>query len=742
ATPADWKEGLVVDGKGGSLEVDVTGSGWLGAWIDFNGDGLFSGSGEMIINQAVTSGKQPCSFDIPAGALSAPLYVRFRLYGEEPPVPQLAYKGTAENGEVEDMRFDFGTSPGTIGDRVWLDENSDGVQDAGEVGISGITVLLKDSGGTTVDTAVTDSNGNYMFKNVASGTYTVQVDTLPAELSGLELIFDEDGTTASPNGETSVTVTAGGEHLTADFGYNWVVKDDTDNPEATDTGAIGDRIWNDADNDGVQDPNEVGIVGIEVNLWRDDNGDGIYDTSAGSVTTGPDGRYIFDGLAPDSYVVEVDTTDLATAGYNTTPTGDPDNTFDGKTTSPVIVAPGDVFVNADFGYNINTDGNLATPESGGGSAIGDTIFLDVNADGNFTAGTDQGIGGVSVVLKDNSGNILATAITLPSISVIDGYIDLDGDDVTAGTDTGDAGQLLGYTIINGMVDVDGNGSIDSSDDGNFGGIAVIDGRLNMDGNASVDVDDDGDLAGMYQFSGLPDGNYTVKVVDNANMLDGLDATAFPTGGSAYEGNPNLSGSDNFDQDFGYAPVGHSVGKGLIGDTIYLDSNDDGNFDAGEGIESVTVQLYDSTGSTLLATTSTDGYGRYEFANLDASATYQVHVDINTLPNGGTGLTNSIDPEGNVANQSTINLASDPDGVNDGINTAQDFGYTADTPNSISGTIWNDTNADGELSGETGVFSGVTVVLRDESTGNIVATTFTDASGNYSFGNLPDDTYTV
>ena len=566
--------------------------------------------------------------------------------------------------------------PAAIGNRVWLDENGDGMQDAGEAGISGVRVYV-DSNGDNAYTpgepnAVTDSNGNYLLKNLTPGNHAVRVDTTTLPDSGLNLIFDEDSDTASPDGKTSVTVTAGGSHLTAGFGYNWVSKGETDSPASGATGAIGDRIWNDADGDGVQDSNEVGIVGITVNLLTDDNGDGEYggsgDNPATTTTTGPDGRYIFDGLAPGSYVVEVVSSDLDTAGYNTIPTGDPDSNIppDGKTTSPVVLAPGDVFVNADFGYNVDDDTDPITVDKNSGFSIGDRIYLDADASGTYSV-VDTGIAGVSVVLEDASGNIIGTAIT--------------------------------------------------------------------------------DESGAYRFDGLPDDDYTVKVVDNANLLDGLSITADPDGGADNESNVTLSGN-NLDQDFGYAPTGHSGGEGLIGDRIFLDSGNgfggapDGDYDVGEGIEGVTVLLYDGTGATLLATTSTDKYGRYEFGNLDTSATYQVHVDTATLPNGGIGLTNSIDPDGSNDSVSTVDLNTETDGtVGDGIVLDQNFGYTAGTPNTISGTIWDDTNADGILNETGNGIFGVTVILRDNN-GNIVGTTVTNGSGNYRFGNLPNGTYTV
>ena len=61
------------------------------------------------------------------------------------------------------------------------------------------------------------------------------------------------------------------EHMSADFGYNWTSPDNTNGN--TGTGAIGDRVWIDADGDGLQDPNEAGLYNVPVEL----------------VTAGPDG---------------------------------------------------------------------------------------------------------------------------------------------------------------------------------------------------------------------------------------------------------------------------------------------------------------------------------------------------------------------------------------------------------------------------------------------------------------------
>ena len=52
----------------------------------------------------------------------------------------------------------------------------------------------------------------------------------------------------------------------------------------------------------------------------------------------------------------------------------------------------------------------------------------------------------------------------------------------------------------------------------------------------------------------------------------------------------------------------------IGDFVWLDTNGTGQQDAGEpGIAGVTVKLLDSTGTTVLQTTTTNGSGLYSFA---------------------------------------------------------------------------------------------------------------------------------
>ncbi|NCA82909.1 MAG: hypothetical protein EOM72_09225, partial [Opitutae bacterium] len=562
-----------------------------------------------------------------------------------------------ESGD-DDLTWDAGLyRPVSVGDYVWLDEDWDGVQDAGEAGIPNVRVDLLDSGLNVIAWTLTDLNGLYLFTDLPPGEYTVRVDTstLAPELAANQT-FDRDDLEPVPpprDHQATVTLVSGDAIRDVDFGYNW-------NPDGDPLGSIGDRIWVDADADGRQDPGEVGIPNVTVSLYIDAAGNGSYTTVVATTTTDASGFYIFPGLAAGAYVVRVDANTLP-AGYSQT--GDPDHfgtaatanpaqAGDHQTTAPIVLAPGDVFVNADFGYWFPTFSNL-----------GDLIYFDANADGVFNpADGDSAIPGVTVVLLNDLGQVIASTVT------------------------------------------------------------------------------DGGATNNYLFTGLPAGTYTVWVNDTGHVLNGLVQTGDPDGGLDSRSTTTLDGAtDDLRQDHGYTPDGHGPGLGLIGDTIFLDRDGDGAPGAGEGIEGVTVRLFDYTGLTLLATTVTGPNGLYYFGGLALDETYVVRVDVSTLPNGGTGLDNTVDPDTAGMGDSRSTVAISAGNV---IDLDQDFGYVAAVPNAIGGTLWRDCNADGTLDvDEDPRWEGVKIVLRDGN-GNIVGTAFTDAAGDYLFEGLPDGNYEV
>ena len=67
-------------------------------------------------------------------------------------------------------------TPINIGNFVWNDTNANGVQDAGELGLNGITVQLWNSTKSQlIDTATTNANGNYSLVAPVPGDYRVRV---------------------------------------------------------------------------------------------------------------------------------------------------------------------------------------------------------------------------------------------------------------------------------------------------------------------------------------------------------------------------------------------------------------------------------------------------------------------------------------------------------------------------------------------------------------------------------------
>ncbi|MCP4337105.1 MAG: hypothetical protein GY679_04650, partial [Mycoplasma sp.] len=185
------------------------------------------------------------------------------------------------------------TPPASLGDFVWLDSNENGIQDTGEPGISDVTVNLRDAATDKVlSTTVTDSSGYYGFTGLSPDDYVVEFE-LPEDYSftgqdqGSDDSADSDADTTTGRTGT-VTLSAGENNLTVDAGM-------ITSPLA----ALGDFVWYDADQDGVQGSGESGISGVTVKLINPTTG-AVIRTSA----TDGSGYYGFGSLVPGDYAVE------------------------------------------------------------------------------------------------------------------------------------------------------------------------------------------------------------------------------------------------------------------------------------------------------------------------------------------------------------------------------------------------------------------------------------------------------
>lgn len=86
----------------------------LYAWVDFNGNGDWTDTGERIFTyEALSAGANPLSFAVPPGATVGETYARFRCVSD---YEWLEPYGYAPNGEVEDYKVQIGSLPLDLGD--------------------------------------------------------------------------------------------------------------------------------------------------------------------------------------------------------------------------------------------------------------------------------------------------------------------------------------------------------------------------------------------------------------------------------------------------------------------------------------------------------------------------------------------------------------------------------------------------------------------------------------------------
>ncbi|HIE10490.1 MAG TPA: DUF11 domain-containing protein [Kiritimatiellae bacterium] len=80
-----------------------------------------------------------------------------------------------------DFSWDAGLylPPGVIGDYTWFDVNSNGIQEAGESGMSNVNVYLYDGDTNLVDATQSDGSGYYFFENVTPGSYFLKFEQPP-----------------------------------------------------------------------------------------------------------------------------------------------------------------------------------------------------------------------------------------------------------------------------------------------------------------------------------------------------------------------------------------------------------------------------------------------------------------------------------------------------------------------------------------------------------------------------------
>ncbi|GAB2558358.1 SdrD B-like domain-containing protein [Spirosoma areae] len=293
---------------------------------------------------------------------------------------------SGENNTTLDAGFFLPTAQ--LGDFVFEDSNRNGQQNTGEPGIPNVSVSLLSSG-TVVASTTTEVNGLYSFTGLTPGVpYSVSF-TAPTGYSATLQNIGPDATDSDGNPATGLTgvysLAANENNPTLDMGYFRPA-------------SLGDFVFADNNQNGIQDGGDTPIAGVTVTLLDGTN------TAIASTTTTVNGLYSFTGLTPGvPYSVSFTTP----AGYSATVSNAGNDVTDsdpvGGVTAPLTLTSGENNITLDAGYSI--------PKG----SIGSIVFTDVNRNGQRDP-EDGGIDGVTVRLlrETTPGNYTVVSTTITS----------------------------------------------------------------------------------------------------------------------------------------------------------------------------------------------------------------------------------------------------------------------------------------------------------------------------------------
>ncbi len=602
----------------------------------------------------------------------------------------------------------------TIGDRVFVDYDGDGVEDASEPGLAGVAVSLHDGDGQVIAATTTDENGSYAFGDVLPW-WGWSVEVIPPA-----------GYVSSRGERATVDTSAGVDRPDIDFALR--------PPPAEISGAV----VADLNNDGVYDPakGDSVIEGVGITLVGVDWSSNTFTLHT---VTNAAGQYSFADLAAGHYTI------LAAQ-----PTGFDDGVdvagslavVAGSDRIDVSLAPGDV-----------SEGNNFHDRSN--SMLAGVVFEDLNNNGRQERG-ELGIAGVHLTAAgtDTAGNPVGRTATTDADGLYrfnrlragrytitqtqpEGFFDgADSAGTAGGTATNDSVTDIvlsegrrgdGYNFgelpscsVSGVVHDDAGIPIPGVSV-TLDGLDVF-GRL-ISRSASTATD------GSYRFDDLAQGEYTLRQSQPDAYADGF-AQAGSIGGvvdGVVDGNTIRS--------IALGPRAQATGYTFVETSGSLSGRvvDDRSRPVPDSV--LTLTGTDLTGRTYDLPTLTDADGRYRFEHLPAGEYTVTQTQPEALGSGGETVGSA---GGKVHSDNTISgIVLKAGGHSLGNNFDE-------TTGSISGSVFVDLNNNAQVDlGEPGL-EGVQIKLTgsDAYGREVTATTLTDADGAYRFDGLIAGEYVI
>lgn len=319
----------------------------------------------------------------------------------------------------------------SIGSTVFYDVNNNGLLDSAETGIAGVQVELYQVNSTLIASDVTDHNGHYLFDGLDAGDYYLMIREPPEEAptNSTPTSTEDDGRDNDDNGQQPggpgapvnspiIRLAVGSEPLdesgvggenddehdsngdmTVDFGFV---------PARTGV-SIGDYVWRDNNQNGIQEPHEAGVGGIVIELFnahtdkpaRDLNGITLIET------TDSEGKYLFENVLPGNYYLVYSELPV---GSQITPQNRGNNDAidsDGYENALLTASSGPLF---DGMQNLTLDVGLYDRRAT--ASVGNYVWYDFDADGiQGTNVNEYALANIAVTLFDADGSVVSSTQT-------------------------------------------------------------------------------------------------------------------------------------------------------------------------------------------------------------------------------------------------------------------------------------------------------------------------------------------
>jgi hypothetical protein len=735
-------------GEGALSGVTVT------LYADNNADGAFD-SGDTVISSTTTDANGAYSFANVTSpnvlsVVTVPADTATFTY-----VLTTADTLAASSTTADVTGLDFGINEELVIDyaisgNVYDDNDESGAQDAGEDNLESITVTLYadnnadgllDSGDTVIASATTAADGTYSFAGVTVQNTVVAV-TVPGNTPDFTYTLTTPGSIDTSSTITNVDNVNFGINEVQIINYN-----------------ISGIVFDDDNEDAVNDAGEGRIENVTITLYSDNDGNGRVgagDTIITTTTTAADGSFSFANVTVENTVTAV-TVPADSGAFTYTLT----TSSSANTSSTITDVTG-----IEFGINeqevilYNITGNVFDDDDASGvreqgegfiGAVLLTLYADV--DGNGRLGPADTVI-TTTTSSTMSGNYSFNGVTVQDVLVV----------VTLPADTADftfvattprtqavssinsnvrnvnfginQEAVVNYNIFGTVYDDDNeNGIIDAEETGRLENVTLT---LYIDDDSNGRIGS-GDTV-LATTTTAADGTYSFLNVTEPNTLVTItvpqnDASFNYTLTTAARLTTSSVNTDVVDVDFG---VNKESTTFTVSGNVFNDENGDGvNATTEAGLRGVTVNLYNDVnangridrGEPLITTTVSDRNGNYEFTGItETNVIVQVIVPSNTA-------------QFTYVSTTPVNVPL----VASGGSAVVHFGIqrTVVILYNISGVVWDDQNEDQIKDSNEDRLEGIGVTLFEDVNANGIldgadrslSTLTTAVNGSYQFTNV-------